>query len=105
VELFLASLILGAILWASQSVWLLIPALLTLGNGLLFTYYTASGNWAAWNFLWPLELFLIGGAVAAPFLLARLRGASRETNGVLGFSLCGLSLALTLIVSARVLWH
>lgn len=103
VELFLASLILSAILWVSQSVWLLIPTLLILGNGALFTYYTLSGNWRYWDFLWPLELFIIGGAVAAPFLLMRLRGLTRETVGLLGFCLSCLSLMLVFAVSVAAL--
>lgn len=103
IELFLASLILSTILWAVQSIWLLIPIFLVLGNGMLFTYYTLSGHWAHWNFLWPLELFIIGGAVAAPFLLRRLRGVTREMVGLLGLGLSCLSLLLVVGVSVAVL--
>ncbi len=103
VELFLGSLILSTIMWASQSIWLLIPILLVLGNGLLFTYYTLSGNWEFWSFLWPLELFVVGGAIALPFLFNKLRGPLRETAGLIGMMLALLSLALVLSVSVAAL--
>lgn len=103
VELFLAGMILSAITWVAQSIWLLIPTLLVLGNGVLFSYYTLTGNWEQWAFLWPLELFITGGAISVTFILARLRGASRENTGLLGFNLGALSLVAALVISAAAL--
>ncbi|OQA13136.1 MAG: Serine/threonine-protein kinase PrkC [Chloroflexi bacterium ADurb.Bin360] len=102
-ELFLVSLILSAVMWTAQSIWLLIPTLLVLGNGMLFSYYTLTGNWEQWAFLWPLELFIAGGAICAPFILARLRGVNRENTGLLGFNLGVLSLAAVLFISVAAL--
>lgn len=69
VELLFVGLLLCAVMWASGYIWLLIPVGIVLGNGVLFSFYTLTGWWSAWSFLWPLEPFLVLGSVALPLWL------------------------------------
>ena len=41
----------------------MIPAGILLGNAFLFSYYSLTGNWSHWAFLWPLEVFIGLGSV------------------------------------------
>jgi hypothetical protein len=59
VELLLISMALCMVMSASGSIWLLIPVGILLGNGILFTYYSFTGYWDHWEFLWPLEPLLL----------------------------------------------
>jgi hypothetical protein len=70
-ELLLTSVLLGAVMILARSIWMLIPVGLVWGNGLLFSYYSLTGNWAHWSALWPLEPLLIIGGVWLPIQLAR----------------------------------
>ena len=70
-ELLLTSVLLGAVMIIARSIWMLIPVGLLWGNGLLFSYYSLTGNWAHWSALWPLEPLLIAGTVWLAIRLAR----------------------------------
>ena len=54
---------------------LLIPVGILIGNGILFSYYSLTGFWFHWTFLWPLEPLLIAGVVFGTLWLVR-----REKN-------------------------
>jgi tRNA A-37 threonylcarbamoyl transferase component Bud32 len=91
-ELLLTSVLLGTVMILARSIWMLIPVGLLWGNGLLFSYYSLTGNWAHWSALWPLEPLLIVGTVwltarlahsAQPDLWARRLGV---VLGVVGIS-------------------
>jgi serine/threonine-protein kinase len=69
-QLFLVSMALCMVMMASGSIWLLIPIGIIFGNGILLTYYSFTGNWDDWAFLWPLEPFLIIVSVWLPILLS-----------------------------------
>ncbi len=71
IELLLVSILLALILSATQSLALLIPVGIFLGNGVLFSYYSLTGFWFHWAFLWPLEPLLIAGVVFATLWLIR----------------------------------
>ena len=62
-ELLLVGLGLSMIMEATESIWMVIPTGIILGNGYLFSYYTLTGNWSHWVFLWPLEPVIIAGSV------------------------------------------
>ena len=70
-EITAVGVLLSALMAALAIPWLLIPAGILMGNGLLFTYFTLTGFWSHWTFLWPLEPILVGFSIIAPFLLVR----------------------------------
>ena len=69
-ELLLVGLALCLIMDATASVWLLIPAGIIVGNGLLFTFYAITGWWRLWAILWPLEPLLLGSVILFTIWLA-----------------------------------
>jgi tRNA A-37 threonylcarbamoyl transferase component Bud32 len=69
-ELLLIGLLLSAVMDATGSIWLLIPAGILLGNGILFSFSAITGAWRLWLFLWPLEPLLIGAVIYATIRLA-----------------------------------
>ncbi len=87
------------IMAASQSIWLLIPTGILLGNGVLFAYYTLTENWEQWLFLWPLEPLLIVGTVWLTIRLAGWGDYSRRLAGALGWVLGIISVAWMGIVA------
>ncbi len=68
-ELLVVGILLSALMYAYASPWLIIPAGIVLGNGLLLAYFSLTGLWTHWTFLWPLEPMLVGMSIVAPFLL------------------------------------
>jgi hypothetical protein len=90
VELFLVGLVLCTIMVFTNSIWLLIPASLVLGNGVILSYYALTGFWSHWAFLWPLEPLLVIGTIAATFWL---KGFSDRNRGVARWLGWGLGLA------------
>jgi len=70
-EIVAVGVILSALMAALATPWLLIPAGIVMGNGLLLSYYALTGWWSHWTFLWPLEPLLVGLSIVAPFLLVR----------------------------------
>jgi len=70
-EIVAVGVLLSALMAALANPWLLIPAGILMGNGLLFSYYALTGWWTHWTFLWPLEPLLVGLSIVAPFLLVR----------------------------------
>jgi tRNA A-37 threonylcarbamoyl transferase component Bud32 len=97
-ELFLIALGFCAVMATTASIWMLIPAGILLGNGLLFTYYSLTGNWDHWLFLWPLEPLLIVGSVFLTIWLAGLGQTSLRLARVLGWVLGLMAAAWSLIV-------
>ena len=69
-ELLLAGLALCLIMDATATVWLLIPAGILVGNGLLFSFYAITDWWRLWAILWPLEPLLIGSTILFTIWLA-----------------------------------
>jgi hypothetical protein len=72
-EIIAVGVLLAGLMAALANPWLLIPAGIVMGNGLLFSYYALTGWWIHWRILWPLEPLLVGLSIVAPFLL-RPRG-------------------------------
>jgi serine/threonine protein kinase len=97
-ELFLAGLGLCIVMTIVASIWMLIPVGIVLGNGMLFSYYTLTGNWRHWVFLWPLELLLIIGTVFLTIWLAGLGDFSRQLSRVLGWVLGFMAATWSVII-------
>lgn len=74
IELFLAGGTISLIMLNTQCPWLLIPAGILTGNGLLMAYCSITGRWNHWVFLWVLELWFIGVSI----VLARWFAKSGE---------------------------
>ncbi len=70
-ELIAVGVLLSSLLAALAIPWMLIPAGIVIGNGLLFTFFTLTGLWPLWTILWPLEPILAGLCIVAPFYLIR----------------------------------
>jgi tRNA A-37 threonylcarbamoyl transferase component Bud32 len=70
IELLLVGLLLSAVMDSTGSIWLLIPAGIVLGNGVLFSFYAITGAWRLWIFFWPLEPLLVGAVIYATIRLA-----------------------------------
>jgi serine/threonine-protein kinase len=84
IELISASMGLGVILYATSSIWLLIPIAILLGNGVILAYCAVTGNWHHWLYLWPLELLLVPGSIGLTIWLAKQRALSRQMSRPLG---------------------
>jgi serine/threonine protein kinase len=80
IEMMLVGLVLCVVMYVAGTIWLLIPVGILVGNGLLFSYYTLTGKWEDWTFLWPLELFIVGGAVWFTLWLARYREVAQQLS-------------------------
>jgi len=99
VELFLTGLGLCVVMTTLRSIWMLIPVGLLLGNGVIFSYCSLTGNWRHWAFLWPLELLLIAGTILLTVRLARRKEYSRRLSRAMGWVLGLMALAWSLMVA------
>jgi tRNA A-37 threonylcarbamoyl transferase component Bud32 len=101
IELLLVGLGLCIIMSTTGSIWMLIPVGIILGNGLLFSYYSLTGNWWQWSFLWPTEPLLVIGAVLLGIWLAGRgefsRRLSRSLAWLLGLVAAAWSVILALL--------
>ena len=90
-EIAAVGVLLSALMAALAVPWLLIPAGILLGNALLFSYFTLTGWWSHWTFLWPLEPLLVGFSIVAPFLLVRQGQRGKWLARRIGLALIGLA--------------
>jgi tRNA A-37 threonylcarbamoyl transferase component Bud32 len=98
VELWLVGASLAFIMMKTERIWLVMPLGILLGNAVLLTYTSLSSSWEQWNFLWILEVWIIGGAIVAPFLIRRFSQHPRELSSVLGRVSLGISLFISIVV-------
>jgi len=99
IELLLVGVLLCVIMSVTSVIWLLIPGGLLVGNGILFSYYSITGWWSLWSFLWPLEPLLISAVVGVTILLARLGERSRQLAQWLGLAMGLVALALIIPIA------
>jgi hypothetical protein len=59
VELLLVALFFFQLMRNRRNIWLFIPAGLLFGEGILMGYYSVTGRWEDWAFLWPLQIFVV----------------------------------------------
>jgi serine/threonine protein kinase len=70
-ELLLGGILLALVMSATRSLVWLIPVGILIGNGILFSYYSLTGFWYHWTFLWPLEPLLVAGVIFGTLWLIR----------------------------------
>jgi serine/threonine-protein kinase len=100
IELFLLSLGLCVIMNTTGVIWMLIPVIILLGNGVILAYCTLTENWEHWVFLWPLEILLIGGSVSWAVWLARQGDRSRRMSRLLAWTLGWISVVMATALGA-----
>jgi serine/threonine-protein kinase len=98
-ELFLAAAGLCAVMNASGSAHMIVPIGILLGNGVIFSYCTFTGNWRHWLFLWVFEIWVIVGAVVAAIWLVRQRDRSRRLSRLTALILGPIALVLSITVT------
>jgi tRNA A-37 threonylcarbamoyl transferase component Bud32 len=107
-QLFLVSLGLCFVMWATSSIWMLIPTGIILGTGILLTYSSLTGNWRHWIFLWAFQVCFIIGSIWVSVSLARpedrARKLSRLIAGLIGISSVALILFVALAALLKVLF-
>jgi serine/threonine protein kinase len=90
-ELCLVSMGLGLLMAALSAIWFFIPAGLLLGNGLLLAFYSLTGAWSYWAFLWPLEPVLVFAVIWLAIRWARQPESARRLAQRLGIIMAGAS--------------
>ncbi|MFZ1401267.1 MAG: protein kinase [Candidatus Promineifilaceae bacterium] len=63
IELLLVALFFCHLMIGLRSYWLSIPIGLLIGEALLLGYYALTGRWDDWSFLWPMQIFVVLGAL------------------------------------------
>ncbi len=96
-EIISVGVILSALMAALASPWMLVPAGIVMGNGVLFTYFSITNWWGHWTFLWPLEPLLVGCSIVAPFLLIRQGQRGYWLARRIGIAMVGLAVIIFLI--------
>ena len=93
-EVVAIGVLLSALMAALAIPWMLIPAGILMGNGLLLSYFALTGWWSHWTFLWPLELLLVGCSIVAPFLLVRQGDRGNWLARRVGLAMIGLAVII-----------
>jgi len=91
-ELLAIGFLLSALMVSAANPWLLIPGGIALGNGLLLSYFSLTGRWDHWSYVWPLEPILVVISVYAPFLFRRSGSGVSRWLRRLGISLLLLAI-------------
>jgi tRNA A-37 threonylcarbamoyl transferase component Bud32 len=99
IELWLIGAICAFIMAQVESIWLLTPTILLMGNGLLMSYTALTGRWNQWAFLWIFELWMVLGAIFFPIYLAKEPARARALSRSLGVPLTVVGAAMTLVVA------
>jgi tRNA A-37 threonylcarbamoyl transferase component Bud32 len=94
-ELLLAAIFFCQLMVARRSIWLFIPAGLLFGEGILMSYYSVTGRWDDWTFLWPLQIFIVMAVIWYTINRASPRAQAGELAVWLGrryrrFSIIGI---------------
>ncbi len=97
-ELFLAATLLCGVLYTTRAPGVLIPVGILVGNGVLFSYYSMTGWWDQWGFLWPLEPILIGTTIWLSVWLMKQKALVDRWMRVAALVLGAFSLSAAVIV-------
>lgn len=73
IELFLVTLALFGIMYATSSIWMLIPSGIVFGTGVIMAYSSLTNDWDQWVFLWICQVWVLILSVFVPIWLARNR--------------------------------
>ena len=98
IELFLVSLGLFAIMYTTSSIWMLIPAGIVFGTGILMTYSALAQDWEVWAFMWLCQVWVIIGAVGVPIWLARNKRLARGTSRLISLAGGLLSIGMMILI-------
>ncbi|MGB8213671.1 MAG: protein kinase [Anaerolineales bacterium] len=96
-EVIAVGVLLSALMAALAIPWMLIPAGIVVGNGLLFAFYALTGWWSLWKVFWPLEPILVGISLVAPFFIVRQGQRGNWLARRIGIALVGLAVVVFLI--------
>jgi hypothetical protein len=88
-EIIAVGILLSALMAALANPWLLVPAGIVMGNGLLFSFFSLTGWWSLWTILWPLEPLLLGISIVTPFWLMRQKHRGNWLSRRIGIVLIG----------------
>ncbi len=103
IEVFLGTLGLCFIMYATGSLWLLPFTGPALGTAVLLTYSALWGGWEHWNVSWIALVWIAVGSIALPIWLAKYktlaRGISRILAAILGLIAIVLMVALAVWVA------
>jgi len=100
-QIFLAALGLCFIMFATGSIWMLIPTGIVLGTGLLLAYSVLNNQWAHWEYSWVLQIWVIALSVVSPFWLSRRRWFARGVSRALAAFLGLIALVAILAIVAN----
>ncbi|MGC9397513.1 MAG: serine/threonine-protein kinase [Anaerolineae bacterium] len=108
-ELWLLGSALALIMAQVESIWLLLPTTLVMGNALLMSYCTLTGKWNQWIFLWVLEVLIVATAIFVPLRLAKQSENAQKVSHSLGTLLAvvgaGFTFLMALLGMVVHLWH
>ena len=93
-EIIAVGILLSALMAALAIPWMLIPAGIVLGNGLLFSFFALTGWWRLWTILWPLEPLLAGVCIVAPFWLIRQGKRGAWLARRIGIAMVGVAVVI-----------
>jgi serine/threonine protein kinase len=96
-EIVAAGVLLASLMAALATPWLLIPAGILFGNGLIFSYFALTGWWNQWTYLWPLEPLLVGLSIIAPFIVNRREQEGRWLARRIGIAMVAVSIILIIL--------
>lgn len=83
-ELLLVAIFFCQLMINRRNIWLFIPTGLLFGEGILMGYYSVTGRWDDWAFLWPLQIFIIMGVLWYTINRAAPSAQARELAVTLG---------------------
>ena len=97
-EIILVGMTLALVMANTQASWLMIPTGLILGNGLLMAFYSITGWWTGWAYLWPLEPLLVLGTLGYTFWLGARGERKDELTQKTGQQLVRIAVFVLVIV-------
>lgn len=59
VEIILVGMTFALVMANTKATWMMIPTGIILGTGFLMTFYSITGWWEGWTYLWPLEPLIV----------------------------------------------
>ncbi|MBN1934665.1 MAG: protein kinase [Anaerolineae bacterium] len=99
IELLMIALALCIIMFATSSIWLLIPIWIVFGNGIWFSYFSLTNNWSHWAFLWPFEPALVLGAIFSTIWLSKRQDLRQRLARPFGLGLAFVCVVWSILVA------
>jgi serine/threonine protein kinase len=96
-EIIGCAVLLSALMASLPSPWMLIPAGILMGSGVLLSYFSLSGLWDQWTYLWPLEPIFVVVSIVAPFQAVRRKPGGNWWARRLGIILIFLAVIIEIV--------